>query len=114
MERKTVTIEEIVAIAKQRTSVPEEQAKYIQIGIDLIERDHPDEFKKFPASKSGYDYQISAFADGGGAYFWHNIYKGASKVASVLEVYRTDSKIFEVLFSSSSVFTEPIMPHLME
>lgn len=114
MERKTVTIEEIVAIAKQRTSNIEEQVRYIQLFFDITERDHPDAFRKTSASKSGYDYQISAFADGGGGYFWHNIYKGVSKVASVLEVYRTESKTFEVLFSSSSAFAEPIMPRLME
>lgn len=114
MERKTGTIEDIVAIAKSRSTDPEEQEKYIQNEIDLIIRDYPDEVTPRFISKRGYVYLIKDFSDSGGKYFWHNIYQGLMKVASVLEVSRDDEGRFEVLFSSNPAFCHPIIPMLYE
>ena len=43
MERKTGTIEDVVVIAKQRSTNPDEQARLVQIGMDLIKRNNPNE-----------------------------------------------------------------------
>lgn len=114
MEKRTGTIEDIIEIAKQRSSDPEEQARYIQIGIDLIKRDYSDLVTTFFYSKSEYDYQITGFADTGLVYFWYNIYRGTIKVASVLEVQKSDEKSFSTLFTSNKDFPGPIMPTLIE
>ncbi len=112
MERKTGTIEDIVSIAKSRYSNLEDQAKYIQIGIDLIKRDHSDEIKSISFSYMGYDYHVDGFADAGGAYFWYSIFRGVQKVASKLE--RMKNGTVTVLFSSSSEFDYPITPKFMQ
>lgn len=114
MERKTGTIEDVVVIAKQRSTNPDEQARLVQIGMDLIKRNNPNEVKSLLYSKNGYDYHIEGFADAGGAYFWFNIYRGTVKAASVLEVYRIETEEYEVLFASSKDFLGPITPTLKE
>ena len=111
MERKTGTIVDILALARSRTSNLEEQARYIQILIDLVKRDYSDEIKTISASKIGFDYQLTGFPSDGVAYFWWNIYRGTQKMASVLEAYKND--MFEVLFSSSPDYKSPIMPMFM-
>ena len=114
MERKIGTIEDIVAIAKSHYSNLDEQARYIQVGVDLIKRDYADDVKCFGCSKDGYDYHITGFGNAGRAYFWYNIFRGTTKVASVLEMYRNESDEYEVIFFSNKAFSGPIAPMLIE
>lgn len=107
----TGTIEDVVAVAKSRYSNVEDQAKYIQIAIDLIKRDHSDEIMSLTAPHGGYDYQVMGFPTGGVAYFWYNIYRGSQKIASKLEAVRDNST--RVLFCSKSEFSSPITPVFM-
>lgn len=111
MERKTGTIEDVVEIAKSRYSNVNDQINYIQIGIDLIKRDHSDEVKTISFTHSGFDFHVVGFVDAGGAYFWYNIYRGTQKIASKLERFRNGT--VTVLFSSNSEFDSPLTPIFM-
>ncbi len=112
MERQSGTIEDVVAIAKSRYSNVDDQAKYIQIAIDLIMRDHSDEIMSLTTSYGGYDYHVIGFPTGGVAYFWYNIYRGTQKKASKLEAVKENH--VRVLFSSSSEFSSPITQTFMK
>ncbi len=114
MERKTGTIEDAVALAKSRYSSIDDQARYIQIAMDLIKRDYSDKVKSYFCPKDGFDYYLTGYGGAGGAYFWYNIFRGTVKVASVLEVYRDEIGQFEVLFSSNKDFPGPITPIFKE
>ena len=112
MAGQTGTIEDVVAVAKSRYSNVEDQAKYIQIAIDLIKRDHSDEIMSLTTTYGGYDYQVTGFPTGGVAYFWYNIYRGSQKKASKLEAVKNDNT--RVLFCSSLEFSSPITPVFMK
>lgn len=112
MTRKTGTIEDVVTLAKSRYQNVEDQAKYIQIAIDLIKRDHSDEVMSLNTTYGGYDYQITGFPSSGNAYFGYNIYRGTQRIASKLEVITNEHTV--VLFSSSSEFISPITPMFMK
>lgn len=111
MDRQTGTIEDVVAVAKSRYSNVEDQAKYIQIAIDLIKRDHSDDMTSLVTTHGGYDYQVTGFPSDGVAYFWYNIYRGSQKKASKLEAVRKGNT--RVLFCSNSEFCNPITPVFM-
>ena len=107
------TIEDIIVRARQKFNDVEMQAKYIKIAVDLIRRDQDDTVGTFNFTYSGYEGVITMFPSGGEIFAHWELYDNGALEASGVEKYSPSTDRFKVLFTSSSQFTDPILPKVM-
>ena len=107
------TIEDLIVRARQKFNDVETQAKYIKIGVDLIKRDHGDMVGIFNFVYSGYEGVLTMFPSGRDICAHWELYDSGALEASGIEKYSSDTKRFQVLFTTSSEFTEPFLPRIM-
>lgn len=107
------TIEDIIVRARQKFNDVEMQAKYVKIAVDLIRRDLGDTVGTSNFSYSGYEGVITMFSSGGEVFAHWELYDNGALEASGVEKYSPSTERFNVLFTSSSQFTESILKILM-
>lgn len=107
------TIEDLIVRARQKFNDVETQAKYIKHCVDLTKRDHEDMFGIFNFVYSGYEGVLTMFPSGRDICAHWELYDSGALEASGVEKYSSDTERFQVLFTTSSEFTEPIMPEIM-
>ena len=107
------TIEDLIVRARQKFNDVEMQAKYIKIGVDLIKRDQGDMVKVCNFVYSGYDGVMTMFPSGGEIFAHWELYDSGALEASGVEKYTPSTKRFQIIFSSSPDFREPILPRIM-
>lgn len=107
------TIEDIILRARQKFNDVEMQAKYIKIAVDLIRRDQGDTVGTFNFVYSGYEGVLTMFPSGGEIFAHWELYDNGALEVSGVEKYSPSTEQFKVLFTSSSHFTEPILPKVM-
>ena len=107
------TIEDIIVRARQKFNDVEMQAKYIKIAVDLIRRDQEDTVGTFYFVYSGYEGVLTMFPSGGEIFAHWELYDNGALEASGVEKYSPSTERFQILFTSSSEFREPILPKVM-
>lgn len=108
------TIEDIIVRARQKFNDVEMQAKYIKIAVDLIKRDHEDMVKVGNFVYSGYEGVITMFPSGGEIFAHWELYDNGALEVSGVEKCSPSTERFQVIFSTSQDFREPILPHIMQ
>lgn len=107
------TLEDVIVKARQKYNDVEMQAKYIKTAIELIRRDQGDEVKVGNFVYAGYEGVITMFPSGGEVFAHWELYDNGALEASAVEKYSPDTNRFQMLFASSSEFSEPILPRIM-
>lgn len=107
------TIEDLIVRARQKFNDVETQAKYIKIGVDLIKRDHEDLVRIFNFVYSGYEGVLTIFPSGRDICALWELYDSGALEASGVEKYSLNTEHFQVIFSTSPDFREPILPRIM-
>ncbi len=107
------TIEDIIVRARQKFKDVEMQAKYIKIAVDLIKRDHGEMVGVNNFVYSGYEGILTMFPSGGEIFAHWELYEIGSLEASGVEKYSPKTGKYQLLFTSSSDFNEPILPRVM-
>ena len=107
------TLEDLIVRARQKFSDVESQAKYVKIGIDLIKRDHGDMVKVCNFVLAGYEGVLTMFPSRGELFAHWELYDSGALEASGIEKYSLNTEKYQLLFSTSPDFREPILPRIM-
>ena len=107
------TIEDIIVRAREKFSNVGMQAKYIKVAVDLLRRDMGDEMKITNFVGFGYEGVLTMFISGGEVFAHWELYDNGALEVSGVEKYSPTTNKFQLLFSSSSEFSQPILPRLM-
>ena len=106
----TGDIEDIVTLCKNRyPGNTSQQAKYIQVAIDLIKRDGGDDVKSGQLTWNSFTVNLTMFASGGMVYtFWELVKYGDTKAVG-LEKMNPNTDVVTMLFYSYPDYSAPML-----